>query len=241
MKYGAVADYGMSKDKVIDLLLFRSSQAEKGATLQEYKDRMAESQQYIYYATGSDAVQLSKLPQAERILDKGYEILYLTDEVDEFIMQTLREFDGKQFKSINDEDALPETEEEKKAAEEKAESGKEVMAFLKETLGDKIHEARISKILKSHAVCMTADGPISLEMEKYLKKQGGDMDGMKAQRVLELNADSSAYAALKQAVEEDQEKAKLYAEILYNQALLIAGLPVEDPAAYADLVCQLMK
>ena len=184
---------------------------------------------------------MAKLPQAERILDRGYEILYLTDEVDEFVMQTLGEFGGKKFKSINDEDALPETEEEKKAAEEKAESGKAVLDFLKETLGDKIKEARISKILKSHAVCMTTDGPISLEMEKYFKKQGADMAGMKAERVLELNADSQAYAALKNAVENDPDKAKTYAEVLYQQALLIAGLPIEDPAAYTDLICSLLK
>ncbi|MCC8182487.1 MAG: molecular chaperone HtpG, partial [Clostridiales bacterium] len=241
VKYGAVADYGMSKDKVMELLMFVSSQAEKGATFQEYRDRMPESQEYIYYATGEDAGQLSKLPQAERILDKGYEILYLTDEVDEFVMQTVGEFDGKKLKSIDDEDALPETDEEKKAAEEKAESGKPVLDFLKETLGDRIKEARISKILKSHAVCMTTDGPVTLEMEKYLKKQGADMEGMKAERVLELNADSDAYAALKNAVENDQEKAKLYAEVLYNQALLIAGLPIEDPAAYTDLICGLLK
>ncbi len=241
VKYGAVADYGMSKDKVMELLMFASSQAEKGATFQEYRDRMPESQEYIYYATGEDAGQLAKLPQAERILDKGYEILYLTDEVDEFVMQTVGEFDGKKLKSIDDEDALPETDEEKKAAEEKAESGKPVLDFLKETLGDRIKEARISKILKSHAVCMTTDGPVTLEMEKYLKKQGADMEGMKAERVLELNADSDAYAALKDAVDNDQEKAKIYAEVLYNQALLIAGLPIEDPAAYTDLICGLLK
>ncbi len=241
VKYGAVADYGMSKDKVMELLMFVSSQAEKGATFQEYRDRMPESQEYIYYATGEDAGQLAKLPQAERILDKGYEILYLTDEVDEFVMQTVGEFDGKKLKSIDDEDALPETDEEKKAAEEKAESGKPVLDFLKETLGDRIKEARISKILKSHAVCMTTDGPVTLEMEKYLKKQGADMEGMKAERVLELNADSDAYAALKDAVDNDPEKAKIYAEVLYNQALLIAGLPIEDPAAYTDLICGLLK
>ncbi|MCD7733793.1 MAG: molecular chaperone HtpG [Clostridiales bacterium] len=241
VKYGAVADYGMSKDKVMELLMFASSQAEKGATFQEYRDRMPESQEYIYYATGEDAGQLAKLPQAERILDKGYEILYLTDEVDEFVMQTVGEFDGKKLKSIDDEDALPETDEEKKAAEEKAESGKAVLDFLKETLGDRIKEARISKILKSHAVCMTTDGPVTLEMEKYLKKQGADMEGMKAERVLELNADSDAYAALKDAVDNDPEKAKIYAEVLYNQALLIAGLPIEDPAAYTDLICGLLK
>ena len=241
VKYGAVADYGMNKDKVLELLMFASSQELEGTTLQEYKDRMPESQEFIYYAAGEDAAQLGKLPQAERILDKGYEILYLTDEVDEFVMQAIGEFDGKKLKSINDEDALPETEEEKKAAEEKAQSGKEVLDFLKETLGGKIKEARISKILKSHAVCMTSDGPMSIEMEKYMKRQGADMAGMQAERVLEINPDSEAYAALKTAVEQDKEKAKIYAEVLYNQALLIAGLPIEDPAAYTDLICGLLK
>ena len=157
-------------------------------------------------------------------------------------MQTIREYDGKTLKSINDEDALPETEEEKKAAEEKAEEAKDVLAFLKETLGDRIAEARISKILKSHPVCMTAEGPMSLEMEKYFKRNGGEMmAGMSAQRVLELNADSEAYAALKRAVDSDKELAKKYAELLYCQALLIADLPLEDPSAYTDLVCSLMK
>ncbi len=241
VKYGAVADYGMNKDKVLELLMFASSQELEGTTLQEYKDRMPESQEFIYYAAGEDAAQLGKLPQAERILDKGYEILYLTDEVDEFVMQAIGEFDGKKLKSINDEDALPETEEEKKAAEEKAQSGKEVLDFLKETLGGKIKEARISRILKSHAVCMTSDGPMSIEMEKYMKRQGADMAGMQAERVLEINPDSEAYAALKTAVEQDREKAKVYAEVLYNQALLIAGLPIEDPAAYTDLICGLLK
>ena len=241
VKYGVVADYGMEKDKVLDLLMFASSKEEKGTTLQEYRDRMPDSQEFIYYVTGEDAAQLGRLPQAERILDKGYEILYLTDEVDEFVMQSIGTFAEKKLKSINDEDALPESEEEKKAAEEKAEQGKDVLAFLKETLGERIKEARISKILKSHAVCMTADGPMSIEMEKYLKRQGADMAGMKAERVLELNADSQAYAALKNAVETDPERAKVYAEVLYNQALLIAGLPIEDPAAYTDLVCSLLK
>ena len=155
-------------------------------------------------------------------------------------MQVLAEYDGKQLKSINAEDALPETEEEKKAAEEKAEAGKSVMDFLKETLGDKIKEARISKILKSHPVCMVSDGPMSIEMEKYLKKQNADMAGIHAERVLEVNADSSAYAALQKAMETDPEKAKKYAQLLYCQALLIADLPLEDPSAYTDLVCSLM-
>ncbi len=240
MKYGVVGNYGMDKDNLKDLLLFTSSAAEKGTSLKEYVSRMPEDQKYIYYACGEDAQKLSKLPQAERILDAGYEILYLTEDVDEFCMQVLATYDEKPIKSINAEDALPETDEEKKAAEEKAEAGKAVLDFLKETLGDKIKEARISKILKSHPVCMVADGPMSLEMEKYLKKQNADMQGIKAERVLEVNPDSPAYAALQKAMESDPEKAKKYAELLYCQALLIADLPLEDPSAYTDLVCSLM-
>ena len=240
MKYGVVSNYGMDKDNLKDLLLFSSSAAEKGTTLQEYTERMPESQQFIYYACGEDAKKLSKLPQAERILDAGYEILFLTEDVDEFCMQVLGTYGEKQLKSINAEDALPETEEEKKAAEEKAEAGKAVLDFLKETLGDRIKEARISKILKSHPVCMVSDGPMSIEMEKYLKKQNADMEGFRAERVLEVNPDAPVFAALQSAMDSDPEKAKKYAELLYCQALLIADLPLEDPSAYTDLVCSLM-
>ena len=242
IKYGVVSDYGVHKDMLLDLLMFHSSHDDKLTSLAQYKERMAEDQEFIYYAVGEDAGKLSKLPQAERILDKGYEILYLTEDVDEFCMQTIGEYEGKKLKSIDDEDALPESEEEKKAAEEKAEEAKDVLSFLKETLGNKISDARISKILKSHPVCMTADGPVSLEMEKYFKRTGNEMmAGMSAQRVLELNPDSDAFAALKRAVENDKELAKKYAELLYCQALLIADLPLEDPSAYTDLVCSLMK
>ena len=242
IKYGVVSDYGVHKDMLLDLLMFHSSHDDKLTSLAQYKERMGEDQQFIYYAVGEDAGKLSKLPQAERILDKGYEILYLTEDVDEFCMQTIGEYEGKKLKSIDDEDALPESEEEKKAAEEKAEEAKDVLSFLKETLGNKISDARISKILKSHPVCMTADGPVSLEMEKYFKRTGNEMmAGMSAQRVLELNPDSDAFAALKRAVESDKELAKKYAELLYCQALLIADLPLEDPSAYTDLVCSLMK
>ncbi|MCD7857608.1 MAG: molecular chaperone HtpG [Clostridiales bacterium] len=240
IKYGVYSDYGAHKEMLQDLLMFASSANEKGTTLAEYKERMPEEQEFIYYAVGSDAVQLGKMPQAERILDKGYEILYLTDDVDEFTVQALEEYDGKKLKSINDEDALPETEEEKKAAEEKAEESKDVMEFLKNTLGDKIKEARVSKILKSHAVCMTSDGPITLEMEKSLKAHNQDMMGFKAERVLEVNPDAPVFQALKDAIANDEEKAKKYAELLYDQALLIAELPLEDPAGYSDLVCSLM-
>ncbi|MGI6498663.1 MAG: molecular chaperone HtpG [Oscillospiraceae bacterium] len=242
LKYGVVADYGAHKDMLRDLLLFQTSHEGNMTTLGDYVSRMPEEQAFVYYAAGETAERIAKLPQAERIAAKGYEMLYLTDEIDEFTLQTLAEQEGKPFKSINDDDALPETEEEKAEAEKQAEENKDVLAFVKETLGDRIKEARISKKLVSHPVCMTAEGPLSLEMEKYLNQMKGEGDprDIVAQRVLELNPNSGAFKALRAAVSEDPEKAKKYAEILYNQALLIANLPVEDPAGYAELVCSLM-
>ncbi len=242
LKVGVVSDYGAHKDLLKDLLLFWSTKEDKLTTLAEYTGRMPQAQKYIYYACGEDAAKLSKLPQAERILDQGYEILCLTEEPDEFVINALGEADGKSFKSINDEDALPETDEAKAALEKKTEENKDVLDFVQETLGDKIHAARLSKLLKSGAVCMTTDGPISLEMEKYFQRMEPEAAGqMKAQRVLELNPDSGAFAALRAAMENDKELAKKYAELLYSQALLIAGLPLEDPAGYTELVCSLMK
>ena len=242
IKYGMLEDYGIHKDMLKDLLLFHSSKDGKLTTLAEYRQRMAEDQEYIYYACGESVDQIARLPQAERILDKGYEILYLTEEPDEFIMNGLGAWDEKSFKPVTDEDALPQTDEEKAAAEKKAEESKDVLTFVKEALGDKIKEARVSKILKSGAVCLTADGPVTIEMEKYFSRMDPERaQGMKAQRVLELNPDSGAFAALREAVDSDPEKAKKYAELLYDQALLIAGLPLEDPAAYTELVCSLMK
>ncbi len=242
LKYGVLDEYGVHKDLLKDLLLFPSSREGKLTTLAEYRERMSEEQPFIYYACGENAAQLTRLPQAERILDKGYEILTLTEETDEFIMNALGEWDGKPFKSVSDEDALPQSEEEKAQAEQKAEDSKSVLDFVKETLGDKVKEVRVSKILKSGAVCMTADGPISLEMEKYFSKMDpAQAQGMKAQRVLELNPDSPAFAALRAAVDTDKDKAAKYARLLYSQALLIAGFPLEDPAAYTELVCSLMN
>ena len=242
IKMGIVSDYGTHKELLKDLLLFWSSKEGKLVTLAEYKERMSEDQQYIYYACGEDAAKLDKLPQAERIRDKGYEILYLTADVDQFVVNALGEVDGKAFKSVDDDDALPESDEEKAALEQKAEESKPVLDFLKETLGDQIKEARLSKLLKSGAVCLTADGPITLEMEKYFQKVDPDRGGeMKAQRVLELNPEAPAFAALKRAVAEDKELAAKYAQLLYAQAQLIAGLPLADPAGYSELVCSLMQ
>ena len=241
IKVGVVSDYGVHKDLLKDLLLFFSSKEGKLTSLAEYKARMPEEQKYIYYACGEDAAQLAKLPQAERIRDKGYEILYLTDEPDQFVVDALGAVDDVPFKSVDDDDALPETDEEKAALEKKAEESKPVLDFLKETLGDQIKEARVSRILRSGAVCLTADGPITLEMEKYFQRVDPEnAKNMKAQRVLELNPDSPAFAALQQAVETDKDKAAKYAKLLYAQAQLIAGLPLEDPAGYTELVCSLM-
>lgn len=241
IKYGAAADYGMHKDQLLDLMMFRSSKENKLTSFEQYVSRMPEGQEYIYYAAGENEAQLAKLPQAERILDKGYEIFWCTDDVDEFVMQFVGEYKEKKTKSINDDDALPESEDEKKEAEQKAADNKEVLDFVKETLGGKIKEARISRILKSHACCLTADGGVSIEMEKYMRKQGGELANFEGEHVLELNADSSAFAAMKNAMATDKELAAKYAKILYDQALLIAGLPLEDPSEYSDLVCSLMK
>lgn len=240
LKYGVVADYGAKKDLLQDLLLFWSSKEKGYTTLAAYQDRMPEDQKFVYYACGEDPEKIAKLPQVERILDKGYEILYCTEDVDDFVMKALAELDGKQFKSVADEDALPQTEEEKKAAQEKAEAGKPVLEAVKEALGDQVKEVRISSILKSGACCLTADGPVSLEMEKYMNKVEGGQH-MKADRVLELNADSAPFAALKKAVDAgDKDTVSKYSALLYDQALLLAGLPLEDPAGFAQMVSSLM-
>ena len=241
IKYGAAADYGMHKEQLLDLMMFNSSKEGKLTSFEQYVERMPEDQEYIYYAAGENENQLAKLPQTERILDKGYEIFWCTDDVDEFVMQFVGEYKGKKTKSVNDDDALPESEDEKKEAEQKTADNKEVLDFVKETLGNRIKEARVSRILKSHACCLTADGGVSIEMEKYMRKQGGDLADFEGEHVLELNADSSAFAAMKNAMSTDKELAAKYAKILYDQALLIAGMPLEDPSEYSDLVCSLMK
>ncbi len=240
LKYGVVGEYGVHKDMLQDLLLFWSSKEGKNTTLAAYKDRMPEDQPFYYYACGESVEKIAKLPQVERILDKGYEILYCTEDVDDFVMKALGEIDGKTFKSVADEDALPQTDEEKKATQEKAETSKGVLEAVKEVLGDQVKEVRISSILKSGACCLSTDGPVSLEMEKYMRKLEGSQH-MKADRVLELNPDSAPFAALQKAVEAgDKATVETYAKVLYAQALLLADLPLEDPAEYTRLVCSLM-
>lgn len=235
LKYGVSADYGMHKEELQDLLMYYSSTEKKLVTLSEYVDRMKEDQKFIYFAVGENISSIDNLPQTELLRSKGYEILYCTEEIDEFSLQTLMQYKDKKFCSATNDDLGIENDENKE--EEKDSSA--ILTFVKETLGDKVSEVVASKKLVSHPVCLTAKGGISFEMEKYFNAVQPD-SGMKAQRVLELNMNHSAVRAMESAVQTDIEKAKKYAELLYNQALLIAGLPIENPGKYADLVCSLM-
>ncbi|MCI9113457.1 MAG: molecular chaperone HtpG [Oscillibacter sp.] len=237
LKYGVVNEYGRHKDLLQDLLLFYSSTEKKPVTLDEYVSRMKEDQKYIYYAAGETVDKIDKLPQTEGLRDAGTEILYFTEEVDEFCAQTLRTYKEKEFRSVLDQEIEEGAE---KKAEEEAEAHKSAFDFVKEALGDKVKEVKASARLKSHPVCLTAGEGLSFEMEKYFQAVQPDAS-IKADRILELNVEHPAFQALEAAVEADPEKAKAYAALLYNQALLIAGLPLEDPSGYTDLVCGLMK
>lgn len=241
LKYGVVNDFGMHKNLLWDLLMFYSSTEKKLVSLSEYISRMPEDQKFVYYACGESVTKIDALPQTELVKDKGFEILYMTDSVDEFVAQMLNGFEDKQFKSVNDNDLGLETDEEKKDTEKAAEENKEILEFVKEALSGEVANVRISNKLKSHAVCLTTEGPVTLEMEKYFKSiPGGEGMAAKAEKVLEINPNHHVMEALKTAFETDKEKAKKYAKILYSQSLLIAGLDIENPAEYADLVCELM-
>ena len=237
LKYGVVSDYGMNKDKLQDLLLFYSSTEKKPVTLAEYVERMQEDQKYIYYAAGETVERVDRLPQTEVLKDKGVEILYLTEDVDEFCTQVIQSYKDKEFRSVLDQEIEEGAE---KKAEETAEAHKATFDFVKEALGEDVKEVKASSRLKTHPVCLTAGEGLSFEMEKYFKSVQPD-SGIKADRILELNVEHPAFAALEAAVTEDPEKAKKYAKLLLAQAQLIAGLPLEDPSAYTDLVCELMK
>ena len=237
IKYGVVNEYGRHKDLLQDLLLFWSSTEKRLVTLDEYVSRMKEDQKYLYYAAGETPDKIDKLPQTEGLRDAGTEILYFTEEVDEFCAQTIRTYKDKEFRSVLDQEIEEGAE---KKAEEAAEAHKETFAFVKEALGDRVKEVRASARLKSHPVCLTAGEGLSFEMEKYFQTVQPDA-AIKAERILELNVEHPVFRALEAAVAADAEKAKDYAALLYAQALLIAGLPLEDPAGYTDLVCGLMK
>lgn len=240
LKYGLYDGFGANKEMLQDLVMFYSSTEKALATLSEYVSRMKADQKYIYYASGETTDKIDKLPQTELLKDKGYEILYLTDDIDEFALQMLREYDEKEFKSVSADDLdIEESKEEKEAAEKQAEESKDMLEYMKEALEGKVAEVRLSQRLKSHPVCLTSKGGLSIEMEKVLNSMPTD-EKVQAERVLEINAKHPILEALKKQYRQDKELVKSYASLLYNQALMIEGLPVEDPVAFSNAVCELM-
>ena len=234
LKVGCLNNYGAKRELLQDLLLFYSSTEKKMVTLSEYVDRMPESQKYIYYAAGENAAAMDNLPQTELLRERNIEILYLTDQPDQLLMEILREYKDKQFRSAVDGDLDLDGMPEEKPAEEYQES----LDFIKAALGDSVDEVRVSRKLKTHPVCLTSGEGLSFEMERYFAAAQPEM-GMKARRILELNVEHPAFAALEEARKNDAEKAKKYAQVLLNQAKLIAGLQIEDPSGYTDLLCSL--
>ncbi len=241
LKFGLYKDYGMNKDKLQDLVLFRSSKEGKYVTLREYVDRMPEDQKAIYYAVGESIEDIEKLPVLEKVKEKGYEVLYFLDQRDEFVSGMMRDYDGKQFQSVSQSDLDLDTEDEKKAKEEKTEENKGLLEAMKEALGDNVKEVRISSRLKDDPVCVVAGEGVSLEMEKYMANDPMNKNGMvKAVKILEINPNHPVFATLQQIQQTNPEKLKDYTEVLYDQALLIQGLTISDPVGYAKKVADLI-
>ncbi|MCM3067685.1 molecular chaperone HtpG [Priestia flexa] len=238
LKYGVYSDFGANKDTLKDLLLFYSSKEQTLVTLKEYIERMPEDQKYIYYASGESYDRISKMPQTEMVLDKGYEILYFTDEVDEFAIKMLMSYEDKEFKSVSSGDLGIEADEKESAKEEEADS-KDLLTYMKEMLATKVKDVRLSKRLKTHPVCLSTEGDVTIEMEKILKAMPNNQQ-VQADKILEINPSHNVFQALKIAFEQDKEKAELYTNLLYNQALLIEGLPLEDPIEFTNNVCKVM-
>ena len=254
LKYGLANSYGMHRDMLSDLILFYSSKTEKLIPISEYISAMPEDQKYIYYAGGESVAMLDKLPQTEQVRDKGYDIFYLTDEIDEFAVRMLGKIEEKEFRSVNEKDLGFESDEDKKEIEQQETEHKKLLDFIKESLGGDVAAVRLSQKLKSHPVCLTSQGEISLEMEKYFKtmraQQRGNSDAsdieddmfgkMRAERVLELNAGHPSFAALKDAFENDKERAANLSKLLYGQALLTAGIALDNPADFSELINNLL-
>ncbi|MFZ2533682.1 MAG: molecular chaperone HtpG, partial [Gemmiger qucibialis] len=240
--FGIYGDYGMHKDLLSDLLMFYSAKEQKLITLDEYIEKMPEGQKAIYFAAGDEAARLGKLPNAQLVLSKGYDLLLCSEDVDEFCLQIMHDYKEKEFKNINSGDLGLETEDEKKAAEETATENKDLFEEIKKALNGKIKDVKVNPTLQDHPVSLSSEGGISMEMEKILRKMPAGGEGMESTKVLELNPNHAVFGALKAAHEAgDTDKINKYAELLYDQALLIEGLPLEDPVAYAQLVCDLMK
>ncbi|MBT2254423.1 molecular chaperone HtpG [Priestia megaterium] len=238
LKYGVYSDFGSNKDVLKDLLLFYSSTEKKLVTLDEYVSRMPEDQKYIYYASGESYDRIEKLPQAELVADKGYEILYFTEDIDEFAIKMLMTYEEKEFKSVSSSDLGIETEEEQLNESEEREN-KELFDYMKKALAGKVGDVRASKRLKTHPVCLSADGEVTIEMEKILSAMP-DNQHVKAEKVLEINVNHDVFASLKDAFENDKGKLDLYTNLLYNQALLIEGLSISDPVEFTNDICKIM-
>lgn len=240
LKFGVYDKYGMDKDFLIDLIMFYSSSEKKNVTLSEYVDRMKEDQKEIYYACGESVEKIDRLPQTELLKDKGYEILYFTEDVDEFAIKVLGKFKDKEFKSVSSADIDINDEESKKAETETGEKNKDLFGFMKETLGDKVSEVKATARLKSHPVCISSKGELSVEMEKVLNA-GPQEQKVKAERVLEVNINHSIFKTLADLYETDKDKLKKYTNVLYNCALLTEGLSIDDPAGFSDDTCDLLS
>lgn len=241
LKYGTYMDYGMHSELLRDLLLFHSMKQDKLITLQEYVDAMPEGQTAIYYAAGETIQRIKAMPQLDRLEEKGYDVLFLTDDVDEFVLTILHTFAEKEFKSVTSGELSLETEEEKKASEEQAEASKPLLDTLREALSGKVKDVRLSSRLKNHAVCLSSDGPLSIGMEKVLNAMPVE-NKVKADRVLELNADHPLFAKLEALqASGDTDTLKTYADVLFTQAQLIEGILPEDPAEYSEKVLQLLR
>lgn len=237
LKYGVYDDFGINKDELKDLLMFYSSKEKKMVSLAEYVERMAEDQKYIYYAVGESNERIEKMPQTEMVLDKGYEILYFTEDVDEFAIKMLMNYKEKEFKSVSSGDLGIESEEENKKENEE---NKGIFEAMKEALGEKISAVKASSRLKNYPVCLSSEGEVSIEMEKILSAMPNNQ-GVKAQKVLEVNTNHEVFNSLKDALEKDKDKFNLYTKLLYNQALLVEGLSIEDPVDFTNDICKLMK
>ena len=239
-KYGIYQSYGACKDTLKDLIIFPSSFEGKNVTLAEYVSRMKEGQNEIYYACGETKERIDLLPQMETFKDKGYEVLYFTQEVDEFAIKVLMEYEGKKFVSISDAQIDLDTEEEKEEAKKLADDSKEMLEYMQKAIEDKVKIVRLSNKLKTHPVCLASDGNITIEMEKVLNSLPQNENKVKAQKALEINPNHAIFGKLKALYENDKDKLSDYTKLLYAQAQLIEGLPIEDPVEFANLVCDLM-
>ncbi|MFV3012870.1 molecular chaperone HtpG [Clostridium botulinum] len=240
LKYGVYSDFGSNKDILQDLLMFYSSKEKKMVTLAEYVSRMPEDQKYIYYAVGESNERIEKLPQIEGVLDKGYEVLYFTDDIDEFAIKMLMNYKEKEFKSVSSGDLGIEGEEKENTSSSDDKENKELFESMKDILSGKVKDVRASKRLKNHPVCLANEGELSIEMEKVLNAMPNNQN-IKADKVLEININHDVFKPLKEAYEGDKEKLKLYTDLLYNQALLIEGLTINDPVEFTNNICKIMK